>query len=93
MPSLKYLALDIQFSENSGISASIQKKLIFLYIDEQLSYNTKYRRSFTPQIRNVLKMNIPLTLFKGALKLDPYLIYHYIGTRSCIYSTPTRIPD
>jgi hypothetical protein len=65
--------------DNSGISASIQKKLMFLYIDEQFSYNSKYQRSFSPQIRNVLIINIPISMFKGALKLDPYLIYHYIG--------------
>jgi hypothetical protein len=65
--------------DNSGVTVSLQKKLMFLYIDERFSYNSKYQRSSSPQIRNVLNINIPISLFKGALKLDPYLIYHYIG--------------
>ncbi len=65
--------------DNSGIMASIQTRLIFLGMENQITYNANYQGSFIPQFRNVFKINLPLSLFKGALKLDSYLIYHFIG--------------
>jgi hypothetical protein len=72
----KFVQMDY---DNSGIMGEIQTHLLFLRLEDQIAYNFNYQKSFTPQIRNVLKILLPLSLFNKALNLDSYLIYHYFG--------------
>jgi hypothetical protein len=64
--------------ENSGIFLNVKAKLWRFWIKNELSYNANYENSFIPEINNILTMNLPLHLFKRALKLNGYVIYHFI---------------
>jgi hypothetical protein len=72
----KFIQMDY---DNSGIMGEICTRLLFLGIENQIAYNINYQKSFIPQIRNILKIHLPLSLFNKALILDSYLIYHYFG--------------
>ncbi len=65
--------------ENSGLSVKTQLRIWRFSFKDEFTYSSNYQESFTPQANNVLIGRMPLDLFKGALKLDGYAIYHFIG--------------
>ncbi|GAB4377686.1 MAG: hypothetical protein Kow0042_25810 [Calditrichia bacterium] len=64
---------------NSGVNSRIALNLWFFNLENELTYNYNYQNGFAPEINNILKLNLPIHLFKRALKLDGYALYHYIG--------------
>lgn len=65
--------------ENSGILIRSRTHLWMMRIENELSYNSNYQQSYIPEFKNVLKVNLPFSLFDGALKLENYVIYQFIG--------------
>ncbi len=65
--------------DNSGILLSFRTKLWLFELQNDFSYNDNYQQSFIPQVNNVAKLNLHLNLLGGALILDNYVIYHFIG--------------
>jgi len=66
--------------DNSGVQVSLRTKLWLFELENDFTFNDNYQNSFIPQVNNVLKLNLPLNLLKGALGLENYLIYHYVGS-------------
>jgi hypothetical protein len=65
--------------DNPGFTVGLDKALWIIQLKNDFSYNLNYDSSFIPQVKNVLTVNIPFSLLKGALKLENFLIYQYIG--------------
>jgi len=65
--------------DNPGFIAGLDKNLWIFEMQNALSYNLNYDRVFIPRVKNVLTVNIPFSILKGALKMDNYIIYQYIG--------------
>jgi hypothetical protein len=65
--------------ENSGILAKAGVGWRLLELQDEVSYNSNYQKSFIPEYKNVLKLNLPFSMFQGALRLENYLIYQFIG--------------
>ncbi len=65
--------------DNAGITTIFDTQLLWFHLNNEFTYSSNYQESFIPQINNVTKINLPISLFDNALKLDGYAIYHYIG--------------
>jgi hypothetical protein len=65
--------------DNPGFTAGLDKNFWIFEMRNALSYNLNYDSAFIPQVKNVLTVNIPFSILKGALKLENYIIYQYIG--------------
>ena len=59
--------------------AAIDSRPFGLIISDEATYSTNAGKSMMPEINNVLKIGIPLSIFHRALKLRGYGIYHFIG--------------
>jgi hypothetical protein len=66
--------------ENPGIMVGIEKKWWIFELKNNFSYNLNFETSFIPQFKNVAIANIPFSILKGALKLENYIIYQFIGS-------------
>jgi len=74
--NLKFKQIEV---ENSGILTRIGTNLWRLELQDELSYNSNYQKSFIPEYKNVLKVNLPFSILNGALKLENYMVYQFIG--------------
>ncbi len=75
-----YRTADQQFIQqnfdNTGILCDAGIKFWVFDIHDEFTYN--FEKSYIPEINNIIKVRLPITLFGGALKLENYGIYHFI---------------
>ena len=63
---------------NFGVTTQLSGRFGPITIHNELTFNQNYKNVYAPQFNNILKANLPITLFNQALKLNGFLIYHLV---------------
>lgn len=65
--------------ENYGLRVLSALDVWRFQIENDFTYNHKYRSAFAPQINNISTVRTSLRMFNNALKLDGIFNWHYLG--------------
>jgi hypothetical protein len=78
-PVLRDNIWERQSIEDYGLHVFTGLKLWRFWLQNDFTYNKKYKESFAPEVNNVSTVKSSLSLFNGALKADGIFIWHILS--------------